>query len=117
MITSLEERLELPNFSHMITYAMEFESRNKILVVINRATSLYTIPSQTPTLIPIIPFLTKKRWLKIGTTGTNLKFFTTFFCLKYIFRISCTVEILRSLGTNLIRNKINPKTNSRNNLC
>ena len=117
MINSLEERLELPNFGHMITHAIEFESRNKILVVINRATwrSLYTIPSQTPTFIPIIPFFKKKRWLKIGTSRPNLTFFTTFYSLKYFFSYFFYCRNF-ALGTGLIRNKLNPKTNSRNTL-
>ena len=32
MITSLMEMLELPNFGHMTTSAMQFESREKILL-------------------------------------------------------------------------------------
>ena len=33
MITSLIEMLELPNFGHMTTSTMSFESRNKVLLV------------------------------------------------------------------------------------
>ena len=32
MITSLMEMLELPNFGHMTTSTMQFESREKILL-------------------------------------------------------------------------------------
>ena len=33
MITSLIKMLELPNFGHMITSTIQFESRDKILLV------------------------------------------------------------------------------------
>ena len=33
LVTSLKETLELPNFGHMTTYTIKFESRGKILVV------------------------------------------------------------------------------------
>ena len=33
MITSLTEKLKLPNFGHMTTSAMQFEPRDKILLV------------------------------------------------------------------------------------
>ena len=33
MITSLTEMPELPNFGHMTTFILYFESRNKILMV------------------------------------------------------------------------------------
>ena len=33
MKTSLTEMLELPNFGHMATFTLEFESRDKILLV------------------------------------------------------------------------------------
>ena len=36
MITSLIAMLELPDFDHMTTYTMQFESRDKILLVASR---------------------------------------------------------------------------------
>ena len=33
MITSLTEMLELPSFGHMTTFTLQFESRDKILLV------------------------------------------------------------------------------------
>ena len=33
MITSVTEILELPNFGHMTTFTLQFESREKILLV------------------------------------------------------------------------------------
>ena len=33
MITSLIEMLELPNFDHMTTFKMSYESRDKILLM------------------------------------------------------------------------------------
>ena len=35
MITSFIEMLELPNFGHMITSTIQFESRDKILLMIS----------------------------------------------------------------------------------
>ena len=33
MITSLTEMLELPNFDHMTTFTLQYESRDNILLV------------------------------------------------------------------------------------
>ena len=86
MITSLIEMLELPNFSHMTTLTMLFDSRDKILLLMSG------IEIMTLELLFQNIFVLRRPRLAIFADIIKI----VIICIKAIFKDSKNVRTIRS---------------------